>query len=57
MQDSGQLRRDADPRTLATAVMAAVQGGYLMAQLARDIEPMAAALTMAVDHVRRFAAE
>lgn len=57
MQASGQLRRDADPRTLATAVMAAVQGGYLMAQLARDVEPMAVALTMAVEHVRSFAAE
>jgi TetR/AcrR family transcriptional regulator, transcriptional repressor for nem operon len=57
MQESGELRSDADPRALATAVMAAVQGGYLMAQLAHDIEPMAAALTMAVEHVRRFASQ
>ncbi len=29
MKESGQLRGDADPATPATAVMAAVQGGYL----------------------------
>jgi AcrR family transcriptional regulator len=57
MKSSGELRSDADPKALATAVMAAVQGGYLLAQLARDVEPMAVALTMAVDHVRSFAAD
>jgi AcrR family transcriptional regulator len=57
MKDSGQLRDEADPAALATAVMAAVQGGYLLAQLERDVEPMAVALTMAVEHVRSFAAE
>src|SRR4051812_30207720 len=57
MQESGELRPEADPRALATAVMAALQGGYLMAQLAHDIGPMAVALTMAVEHVRRFASQ
>jgi AcrR family transcriptional regulator len=56
MKDSGELREDADPARLATAVMAAVQGGYLLAQLDRDVEPMALALGMAVEHVRRFVA-
>ena len=54
MKDSGALRQEAEPATLATAVMAAVQGGYLLAQIAQDVEPMAVALNMALDHVRSF---
>jgi AcrR family transcriptional regulator len=57
MQDTGQLRSDASPEALATAVMAAVQGGYLLAKVARDVEPMAVALNMALDHVRSFATD
>jgi AcrR family transcriptional regulator len=56
MKDAGALSEDADPRSLATAVMAAVQGGYLLAQLSHDVTPMAVALDMALDHVRTFAA-
>jgi hypothetical protein len=32
--------------------MAALQGGYLLAQTARDVRPMEVALDMALDHVR-----
>jgi AcrR family transcriptional regulator len=55
MRDSGVLRPDADPNTLATGVMAALQGGYLLAQTAHDAGPMRIALDMAIDHVRAYA--
>jgi hypothetical protein len=48
MQDSERLRADA----LATGLVAALQGGYLLAQSARDGRPMELALDMALDHVR-----
>lgn len=48
------LRPDADPERLATGLMAALQGGYLLAETAHDIEPMAVALDMALDHVKSF---
>jgi AcrR family transcriptional regulator len=55
MVDAGVLRPDANPEVLATGVMAAVQGGYLLAQTARDVAPMSVALDMAVAHVKSFA--
>ena len=54
MRDAGKLRADADPATLAVGLMAALQGGYLLAQTARDTTPMRIALDMAIDHVRTF---
>jgi hypothetical protein len=36
--------------------MAAVQGGYLLAQTAHDAEPMRVALDMALAHVETFEA-
>jgi len=35
--------------------MAAIQGGYLLAQTAHDSAPMEVAITMALDHVRAYA--
>jgi len=55
MRDKGVLRADADPEVLATGIMAALQGGYLLAQTAHDTEPMEIALDMAIDHVKTFA--
>jgi AcrR family transcriptional regulator len=52
MQDSGRLRPDADADAVATGLVAALQGGYLLAQTARDVRPMEIALDMALDHVR-----
>jgi hypothetical protein len=52
MQDSGKLRPGADADALATGLIAALQGGYLLAQTARDVRPMEIALDMALDHVR-----
>jgi TetR/AcrR family transcriptional repressor of nem operon len=56
MRQNGTLRPDADPVKLATGLMAALQGGYLLAQTARDSTPMAVALDMALDHIRSYAA-
>jgi AcrR family transcriptional regulator len=54
MRESGVLRPDADPDELATGLMAALQGGYLLAETAHDIKPMEIALDMALDHVKSF---
>jgi TetR/AcrR family transcriptional repressor of nem operon len=56
MIDKGVLRPDADPEVLAIGLMAALQGGYLLAQTARDVAPMKVALDMALEHVKSFAA-
>lgn len=53
-QAHGSLRADADPDTLATGLMAALQGGYLLAQTARDIGPMEIALDMALAHIKAY---
>lgn len=55
MVEAGALRPDADPEALATGLMAALQGGYLLAQTARDVAPMQIALDMAIAHVASFA--
>jgi AcrR family transcriptional regulator len=44
MRTAGLLRADADPRSLALATFAAVQGGLLLTQTMRSIEPLEAAL-------------
>jgi AcrR family transcriptional regulator len=55
MRRKGILRSDADPEVLAVGLMAALQGGYLLAQTARDVTPMRIALGMAIDRVRDYA--
>jgi TetR/AcrR family transcriptional regulator, transcriptional repressor for nem operon len=55
MRERGELRRSADPRQLAYALMAAFQGGMLLTQSAQDPTPMREALNAAVDHVASFA--
>ncbi|WP_424983830.1 TetR family transcriptional regulator C-terminal domain-containing protein [Labedaea rhizosphaerae] len=56
MRESGVLRPDADPDKLATGLMAALQGGYLLAETAHDVKPVEIALDMALDHVKSFLA-
>jgi TetR/AcrR family transcriptional regulator, transcriptional repressor for nem operon len=56
MRDRGVLRDEVDTMRLAVGVMAAVQGGYLLAQAAHDSTPMEVAIAMAIDHVRAQAA-
>lgn len=52
MRQEGVLRAEADPAVLATSIMAALQGGYLLAQVTHDARPMEVALDMALDRVR-----
>lgn len=51
----GVLSEDADPQRLGTGLLAALQGGYVLAQNAHSSEPMAVALDMALDHIAFFA--
>jgi TetR/AcrR family transcriptional regulator, transcriptional repressor for nem operon len=44
MHELGALAAEADPRQLALATLAALEGGLLLAQVQRDPEPLAAAL-------------
>ena len=48
MRDRGQLVPNADPDQLATALLAALQGGLLLAQVERDVRPLAAALDLMI---------
>ena len=56
MRERGELRPDADPDQLTYAIMAALQGGMLLAQTARDAAPLRAALSSALAYTRSFAA-
>lgn len=51
-QETGLVPKNADVDQLATGFVAAVQGGYLLAQTSRDVAPMAAAIDMAISHLR-----
>jgi TetR/AcrR family transcriptional regulator, transcriptional repressor for nem operon len=51
MQDRGELNAEADATELATGVVAAVQGGLILAQAARSEKPLRAALDLAVGRV------
>ena len=55
MKSNGTLAEHADPPRLATGIMAALQGGYVLAQAARDPGPMRIALELAMDSVRAHA--
>jgi hypothetical protein len=54
MQNQGTLTKEADPNDLATAVVAALQGGLLLAQTARSSRPLELALDMALKHVDAY---
>lgn len=51
LQDNGTLPADAPVERLATGLMGALQGGYLLAQTAHDVTPMSTSITMALDHI------
>jgi hypothetical protein len=55
LRENGTLGADAEPDELATGLIAALQGGYLLAQTSRSPEPMRVALDMAFAHIRTFA--
>jgi len=56
MRDNNVLGAQADTRALATGLLAAVEGGYLLSQTGRDPRLMQAALDMAIGHIASFAA-
>lgn len=51
MRDRGQLIPTADPEQLATAILAALQGGLALAQVERNVRPLAAALDVMISQV------
>ncbi|MEV7366096.1 TetR/AcrR family transcriptional regulator [Streptomyces sp. NPDC059687] len=55
MQQHGRISAEADPARLATLLLAAFQGGTLLAQVARNIGPLKDALQTAIDYVQTFA--
>ena len=55
LQRQGRLSNEADPEQLASLLLAAFQGGMLLAQVARDISPLRDALEAALDYIETFA--
>lgn len=54
LKTRGVLREDADPRALASGLLAALQGGYLLAKTSRDVSLMRVAVDMAIAQIRAF---
>ena len=54
IRDNGLLIADVDVKSLATGLLAAVEGGYLLSQTGRDPRLMQSALNMAIGHVASF---
>jgi AcrR family transcriptional regulator len=57
LQDEGALSAEASVDQLATGLMAALQGGYLLAQTERDVTPMATAIDMALAHIESLSTD
>jgi AcrR family transcriptional regulator len=56
LQEGGSLPPEVSVDQLATGLMGALQGGYLLAQTAHDVAPMATSLDMALAHIESLAA-
>jgi TetR/AcrR family transcriptional repressor of nem operon len=54
MRESGVLPADIDVDQLATATLAALQGGLLLAQMYRSTEPLEASLDILIDYVQHL---
>jgi AcrR family transcriptional regulator len=54
MRSRGELRARADPKRLATAVFASLQGGILLAKTRKDAQPLRDALDAAYSYLRSF---
>jgi AcrR family transcriptional regulator len=57
LRDTGALREDCDPQTLALGIFAAVQGGLLLVQTMQSVAPLSAALDGALSLLRSQAAD
>ena len=53
MQRRGELSRGEKPDRLAATIVAALQGGMLLARISEDITPLRDAVNLAVDNIRR----
>ncbi|MFC4534899.1 TetR/AcrR family transcriptional regulator [Sphaerisporangium dianthi] len=56
MRAAGLLAADADPDTLALAVLASLQGGVIMGQTTGSVIPLEVAIEAALHHLRTYAA-
>jgi AcrR family transcriptional regulator len=56
LRDSDALPHDTPIDQLATGLMGALQGGYMLAQTARDVTPMATSIDMALAHIESLSA-
>jgi TetR/AcrR family transcriptional repressor of nem operon len=56
MRTAGKLKQTADPARLATATLAAIQGGLVLTQTRRDPQQLRIALDAAYAYLRSFAA-
>jgi AcrR family transcriptional regulator len=56
LQENGTLPPDAPVDELATGLLGALQGGYMLAQTARDVTPMATSIDMALTHIESLSA-
>lgn len=56
LQGIGVLSPEAPVEQLATGLMGALQGGYMLAQTARDVTPMATSIDMALTHIESLLA-
>lgn len=54
IRHEGGLSQEADVSKLATGIVAALQGGLLMAQITRTTHPLEVALDMVLEHVTHF---
>jgi TetR/AcrR family transcriptional repressor of nem operon len=57
MRERGELRPEADPDRLATSFLAALEGGTLLTQIARDTGPLTTALDTMLAYVATLAAQ
>lgn len=56
LRDRGELRADADPARLGTALLAALEGGQLLSQTHKDATSLRIAIAAALGYVRTFSA-
>jgi AcrR family transcriptional regulator len=54
MRSQGILKKEADPQKLALAMMSAIQGGLLLAQVRGDTEPLEVAFETMARHIESF---
>lgn len=56
LRERGELRPDADPGMLATALLTSLEGGQLLSQMRRDASSVRIAIAASLGYIRTFAA-